>query len=153
MNEQENIEQVNVDIQKEWKVPLDINIISWFYKIIGIIAFFLGILLITGIAYTPKDYQYKVLGGIIVLQSNALIEISMLISGIMNFITGYFLKKGKKFGWYLALVGIIIALPDTILLSFSEHKLSAVIGLLMFMIIISWLIYRRQTYNIGISRR
>jgi len=151
MPEQENIMQIDNDNQKKWRASLDINIIAWFYMIVGIIVFFLGILLITGIAYTPKGYQNKILGGIITLQTNIANAIYTLILGAMNFITGYFLKKGKKIGWYLALVGSIIAMSNSILLSFSDHKISALIGILMSLVIIIWLIFRRQIYNIRIS--
>jgi hypothetical protein len=149
MSEQENIKQLNMDVQKKWKAPLDVRIFAWFFIVVGIIAFLLGILLITGIAYTPPGYQKKVLGGIIVLKSDTANAIYTLILGALNFINGYILIKGKKIGWWLAFVGSIYGISDSILLGFAGHNISASIGILMSLVIIIWLFWRRRLYGIG----
>ena len=151
MSDQDKLDKLKRELQMEWKAPLDVKIIAWFSIIVGIIVLLLGILLITGIAHTLPDHPTKVLFGIIALASDTTNAIYTLIIGAMDFITGYILKKGKKIGWWLAFIGSIYGIPNYILLGFSEHKISALIGILMSLVIIIWLIYRRKLYDIGTS--
>ncbi len=129
-----------------FKIPLDIKIIAWLFIAIGIVGTFCSMLLITGIAYSPSEEQRKVFFGTITLLSDKSSEIYFLVIGLMNFVTGYILKKGYKIGWWLAFIGCIITLSDSISLGFSKYIISALTGIFVSSIIIIWLICRRNLY-------
>jgi hypothetical protein len=141
--------KTNEGSQEKWKAPLDVKIVAWFFIIVGIVVLLLGILLITGIAHTPPGYQKKVLWGIIDLKSDTTNAIYILMIDVMNFITGYILIKGKRIGWWLAFVGCAYGISDSVL-AFADHEISATIGILIDLIIIIWLLWRRRFYGIGI---
>jgi len=127
--------------------PVDVKVFSWFYIIAGIICIFLGLLLITGIAHSFPDRQMKLFLGIISISSDIAKAIYTLIMGAINVITGYYLKKYTKIGWWLAFIGCICAILNSISLGFSRNRISASIGILISIVIIIWLLYRRNIFK------
>ncbi len=132
------------------KIPIDVRIVAYFLYAIGFIQLVFSILLITGIGRLGEDYTRRILFGTVLLSTKLNFTIYMLCLCFVHFLCAYKLIRVRKFGWWFTLAYNIYYIIEDMFL-FQQHTLNAFISLVISIAIITWLLFRRQLYNIGLK--
>ncbi len=129
-------------------MPLDVRIMGWIFFAASVVWLLIGLLLFTEISHIPPGDQRLTFFGMITLTSDMSFGMHSLVISLTGFLSFYGIMKGHRFGWWIALFLCINGCSDSILV-FSQHRVAAVISILMSIGIIVWLVFRRRLYNIG----
>lgn len=148
MSNKDVTQPATVSVDRKKKMPLDVRIVASLGFISALMSFAFVLLLVIGVAHFPSNYQRPVLLGVFHLRSNLSAGVHSFLVGLASSVSAYGLIKGCKFGWWLALVFSLSAIPDSLLM-FSDYPVSVTIGICISIGIIIWLVLRRGLYGIG----
>lgn len=134
------------------KMPLDAKVIGWLIVIPAIVFFLIGLLLLIGLADIPFPDARPAMFGIISVVSEVEFGVYFFCIGIIGILTGYCIATGRKCGWWCLLVLFINDFFNGIMM-LPRYETTILTSTLIKLVLIVWLIKRRQLYNIGIKIR
>jgi hypothetical protein len=142
----------NVEIKENFscinKSPLDVRIVSYFIFAVSLLMLVCSALLITGIGRLGPRQIQQVFFGTISLSSGLSFAIYMICTGFLKLLCAWGLLRCIKSAWWLMFIYCLYEIVDMIFL-YSYDELNASVGLIINIVIIVWLIFRRQLYNVG----
>jgi len=132
------------------KVPVDIRILAYFLYAVGFFQLACSVSLITGVGRLGGNEMRRVFFGIVLLSTELDFAIYMFCMGFAHLLCAWELIRINKFGWWFTMIFSLYELIDAVFL-FPKHKLVASIGIVIGIVIITWLWFRRQFYKVGLG--
>ena len=133
------------NLSQRSKILADVGIFACVIAVIGFFELGCSILLFLPISRLGENETRNVLFGVILLNTKISFAIYLFCMALVRLLCAWGLIKYIKFFWYLTLAHFLYDITDSFLL-FRQDKFNAVIGIVISIIVITWLYLRRQVY-------
>lgn len=147
----EMFEQTTYPASRGNKVPSDIRMVACALYMQGFFLLLIGLLLFGGFT---KPQSRRVLFGSVLVTNRQTDSIYRIVTGASSLVCGYCLtRRGLKFAWWFSLIWFVESVPDVVfvLCATPNHRVGNIFCVVLDILLIAWLWFRRDFYNVRIG--